>query len=81
MQPVARRWRRQLRRRRLPLQRHCWLLMLRPPAQREAALLTTAQEGAPAEIGGHPWTCAPVGSGNDAANQARTAGENDSSTW
>ena len=29
----------------------------------------------PAEIGGHPWTCAAVGSGNDVANQARTAGE------
>ena len=55
-------------------------------ADRKAASVLPLPVGAqirvcwPAVIGGHPWICAPVGSGNDAANQARTAGENDSST-
>ena len=55
-------------------------------ADRKAASVLPLPVGAqirvcsPAEIGGHPWICAPVGSGKDAANQARTAGENDSST-
>ena len=34
----------------------------------------------PPVIGGQPCTWAPVGSGKDAPNQARTAGENLSST-
>ena len=34
----------------------------------------------PAAIGGQPSIWAGVGAGNDAANQARTAGENASST-
>lgn len=55
-------------------------------AARKAASVLPLPVGAqirvcwPAEIGGHPWICAPVGSGNDAANQARTAGEKVSST-
>ena len=35
---------------------------------------------APDRIAGQPSTCAVVGAGNDVANQARTAGENASST-
>ncbi len=35
----------------------------------------------PATMGGQPPVWAAVGSGNDAPNQARTAGENASSTW
>ena len=35
----------------------------------------------PAAMCGHPCTCGGVGSGNEDANQARTAGENASSTW
>ena len=35
---------------------------------------------APAAIGGQPWIWAGVGSGKDAPNHARTAGENASST-
>lgn len=34
----------------------------------------------PATIAGHPCTCGAVGSGKDAPNQARTAGENAAST-
>ena len=55
-------------------------------ADRKAASVLPLPVGAqirvcwPAVIGGHPWICAAVGSGNDAANQARTAGENASST-
>ena len=55
-------------------------------ADRKAASVLPLPVGAqirvcsPAEIGGHPNCCAAVGSGNDVANQARTAGENASST-
>ena len=55
-------------------------------ADRNAASVLPLPVGAqisvcsPAVIGGHPWTWAAVGSGNDAANQARTAGENAPST-
>jgi len=34
----------------------------------------------PPTMRGHPWTCGGVGSGNDAANHSRTAGENASRT-
>ena len=34
----------------------------------------------PSAMGGHPLTCAGVGSGNVVANHSRTAGENRSST-
>ena len=55
-------------------------------AARKAARVLPLPVGAqirvcsPAVIGGHPCSCAAVGSGNDAPNQARTAGENAAST-
>ena len=55
-------------------------------AERKAASVLPLPVGAqirvcsPAAMGGQPCCWAAVGSGNDVANQARTAGENASST-
>ena len=59
--------------------------MRRSIAARKAASVFPEPVGArrsverPAEIAGHPFTCAGVGAAKDASNQRRTAGRNASS--